>query len=170
MIVQSLSISNRSFWLNVLLLCRICCDRVVYLLALLFLWCSVIANGQPISPHSLSLKQSVSLQELEKYLGEIREQVEHPCNSSESVIIANKSPLCWYLIPDEEATLTSQVRLDSANKSALQLSITCGTDYTEKHFLALMLCHWALPFPTTLSLPANPWPVANFPARWKEFP
>ncbi|XP_032881932.1 peroxisomal biogenesis factor 3 isoform X1 [Amblyraja radiata] len=57
---------------------------------------------------SLSLKQSVSLQELEKYLGEIREQVEHPCNSSESVIIANKSPLCWYLIPDEEATLTSQ--------------------------------------------------------------
>ncbi|XP_078262026.1 peroxisomal biogenesis factor 3 [Rhinoraja longicauda] len=58
---------------------------------------------------SLSLKQSVSLQELEKYLGEIRQQVEQPCNSSESEITEiTKSPLCWYLIPDEEATLTSQ--------------------------------------------------------------
>ncbi|XP_051867678.1 peroxisomal biogenesis factor 3 [Pristis pectinata] len=54
---------------------------------------------------SLSLKQSVSLQELEQYLGEIRQQVEHP---SESEVTVTKSPLCWYLIPDEEATLSSQ--------------------------------------------------------------
>ncbi|XP_069786802.1 peroxisomal biogenesis factor 3 isoform X1 [Narcine bancroftii] len=57
---------------------------------------------------SLSLKQSVSLQELEQYLGEIRHQVERPINSTAPEMVVTKSPLCSYLIPDEETTLSSQ--------------------------------------------------------------
>ncbi|XP_072120877.1 peroxisomal biogenesis factor 3 [Mobula birostris] len=55
---------------------------------------------------SLSLKQSVSIQELEGYLGEIRRQVEQPSDPSHSEV--TKCPLCCYLIPDEEAALCSQ--------------------------------------------------------------
>ncbi|XP_067900281.1 peroxisomal biogenesis factor 3 [Heterodontus francisci] len=57
---------------------------------------------------SVSLKQSVSLQELERYLGEIRQLVEHPGQSGELDTIMTRSPLCWYLIPDEESALASQ--------------------------------------------------------------
>ncbi|GCB60727.1 hypothetical protein scyTo_0009223 [Scyliorhinus torazame] len=54
---------------------------------------------------NVSLKQCVSLQELERYLGEIRQLVEHRGQSSEP---ETGSPLCWYLIPNEESTLASQ--------------------------------------------------------------
>uniref|UniRef100_UPI00398E6D64 peroxisomal biogenesis factor 3 n=1 Tax=Pristiophorus japonicus TaxID=55135 RepID=UPI00398E6D64 len=56
---------------------------------------------------SVSLKQSVSLLELERYLGEIRQLVEHR-SQAEPEAVAARSPLCRYLIPDEENTLASQ--------------------------------------------------------------
>ncbi|XP_078085517.1 peroxisomal biogenesis factor 3 [Mustelus asterias] len=57
---------------------------------------------------SVSLKQCVSLQELERYLGEIRQLVEHRGQSDEPETGTTGSPLCWYLIPNEESTLASQ--------------------------------------------------------------
>lgn len=57
---------------------------------------------------SISLKQTLSLLELEQKLKDIREVVEH----KDSDQIASYSPLCHYLMPDEENPLASQV-LDS---------------------------------------------------------
>ncbi|XP_060687199.1 peroxisomal biogenesis factor 3 [Hemiscyllium ocellatum] len=57
---------------------------------------------------SVSLKQCVSLQELERYLGEIRQLVEHHSQSGQREADTSKSPLCSYLIPNEESTLASQ--------------------------------------------------------------
>uniref|UniRef100_A0A672PQ44 Peroxisomal biogenesis factor 3 n=1 Tax=Sinocyclocheilus grahami TaxID=75366 RepID=A0A672PQ44_SINGR len=51
----------------------------------------------------VSLKQSLSLQELEQQLTQIRQLVEEGCASSK-----HKS-LSWYMMPDEENTLASQV-------------------------------------------------------------
>ncbi|XP_016393090.1 peroxisomal biogenesis factor 3 isoform X1 [Sinocyclocheilus rhinocerous] len=50
----------------------------------------------------VSLKQSLSLQELEQQLTQIRQLVEEGCASSK-----HKS-LSWYMMPDEENTLASQ--------------------------------------------------------------
>ncbi|KAG9347541.1 hypothetical protein JZ751_005109 [Albula glossodonta] len=49
-----------------------------------------------------SLKQSLSLQELEQHLNQIRAHVEEGCNSS------SRKPLSWYMMPDEESTLAAQ--------------------------------------------------------------
>lgn len=57
---------------------------------------------------SISLKQTLSLLELEQKLKDIREVVEH----KDSDQVASYSPLCHYLMPDEENPLASQV-LDS---------------------------------------------------------
>lgn len=57
---------------------------------------------------SISLKQTLSLLELEQKLKDIREVVEHKDLNQ----IASYSPLCRYLMPDEENPLASQV-LDS---------------------------------------------------------
>lgn len=57
---------------------------------------------------SISLKQTLSLLELEQKLKDIREVVEHKDLDQ----IASYSPLCRYLMPDEENPLASQV-LDS---------------------------------------------------------
>uniref|UniRef100_A0A674HGW6 Peroxisomal biogenesis factor 3 n=1 Tax=Taeniopygia guttata TaxID=59729 RepID=A0A674HGW6_TAEGU len=53
---------------------------------------------------SISLKQTLSLLELEQKLKDIREVVEH----KDSDQIASYSPLCHYLMPDEENPLASQ--------------------------------------------------------------
>ncbi|NXS89842.1 PEX3 factor, partial [Erpornis zantholeuca] len=53
---------------------------------------------------SISLKQTLSLLELEQKLKDIREVVEH----KDSVQISPYSPLCHYLMPDEENPLASQ--------------------------------------------------------------
>lgn len=63
---------------------------------------------------SISLKQSLSLLELEQKLKDIREVVEH----KDSDQIASYSPLCHYLMPDEENPLASQV-LDSVPFTSL---------------------------------------------------
>ncbi|XP_020372584.2 peroxisomal biogenesis factor 3 [Rhincodon typus] len=57
---------------------------------------------------SVSLKQCVSLQELDRYLGEIRQLVEQRSQSGELETDTSRSSLCWYLIPNEESTLASQ--------------------------------------------------------------
>ncbi|XP_048392124.2 peroxisomal biogenesis factor 3 isoform X1 [Stegostoma tigrinum] len=57
---------------------------------------------------SVSLKQCVSLQELERYLGEIRQLVEQRSQSGELETDTSRPSLCWYLIPNEESTLASQ--------------------------------------------------------------
>ncbi|KAI1897540.1 hypothetical protein AGOR_G00084320 [Albula goreensis] len=49
-----------------------------------------------------SLKQSLSLQELEQHLNQIRAHVEEGSNSS------SRKPLSWYMMPDEESTLAAQ--------------------------------------------------------------
>ncbi|NXM98962.1 PEX3 factor, partial [Sylvia borin] len=53
---------------------------------------------------SISLKQTLSLLDLEQKLKDIREVVEH----KDSDQIASYSPLCHYLMPDEENPLASQ--------------------------------------------------------------
>ncbi|NXO70002.1 PEX3 factor, partial [Phainopepla nitens] len=53
---------------------------------------------------SISLKQTLSLLELEQKLKDIREVVEH----KDSNQIASYSPLCHYLMPDEENPLANQ--------------------------------------------------------------
>uniref|UniRef100_A0A803VCN8 Peroxisomal biogenesis factor 3 n=1 Tax=Ficedula albicollis TaxID=59894 RepID=A0A803VCN8_FICAL len=53
---------------------------------------------------SISLKQTLSLLELEQKLKDIREVVEH----KDLTQIASYSPLCRYLMPDEENPLASQ--------------------------------------------------------------
>ncbi|KTG44288.1 hypothetical protein cypCar_00004652, partial [Cyprinus carpio] len=66
------------------------------------------AESSPGSSHvvaaspRVSLKQSLSLQELEQQLTQIRQLVEEGCASSK-----HKS-LSWYMMPDEENTLASQ--------------------------------------------------------------
>lgn len=51
----------------------------------------------------MSLKQTLSLQELEQQLTQIRQLVEEGCSSSKH------RSLSWYMMPDEENTLASQV-------------------------------------------------------------
>uniref|UniRef100_A0A6Q2Z2L9 Peroxisomal biogenesis factor 3 n=1 Tax=Esox lucius TaxID=8010 RepID=A0A6Q2Z2L9_ESOLU len=52
--------------------------------------------------HSLSLKQSLSLQDLEQHLNQIRAQVEKGVGGSVH------RPLSWYMMADEENTLAAQ--------------------------------------------------------------
>lgn len=54
---------------------------------------------------SISLKHTLSLLELEQKLKDIRKVVEH----KDSGQIASYSPLCHYLMPDEENPLATQV-------------------------------------------------------------
>lgn len=54
---------------------------------------------------SVSLKHTLSLLELEQKLKDIREVVEH----KDSDQVASYSPLCHYLMPDEENPLATQV-------------------------------------------------------------
>ncbi|KAG7460947.1 hypothetical protein MATL_G00204300 [Megalops atlanticus] len=51
---------------------------------------------------SISLKQSLSLQELEQHLNQIRAHIEEGGSSSTG------KPLSWYMMPDEESTLAAQ--------------------------------------------------------------
>lgn len=57
----------------------------------------------PTHPPRVSLKQSLSLQELEQHLNQIRAQVEEGDGGS------THRPLSWYMMPDEENTLAAQV-------------------------------------------------------------
>lgn len=73
---------------------------------------------------SISLKQTLSLLELEQKLKDIREVVEH----KDSDQVASYSPLCHYLMPDEENPLASQV-LDSVLFTYLfSFCVFCGVD------------------------------------------
>ncbi|XP_043551252.1 peroxisomal biogenesis factor 3 isoform X2 [Chiloscyllium plagiosum] len=69
---------------------------------------TVVKKAVQIVIGSVSLKQCVSLQELERYLCEIRQLVEHHSQSGQREADTSKSPLCSYLIPNEESTLASQ--------------------------------------------------------------
>ncbi|XP_075718763.1 peroxisomal biogenesis factor 3 isoform X3 [Rhinoderma darwinii] len=57
---------------------------------------------------SLSLKQSLSLIELEQHIKEIRRLVEDCSKTSDLEGSSNKSLLCRFMMPDEENPLTSQ--------------------------------------------------------------
>lgn len=54
--------------------------------------------------HRVSLKQSLSLQELELHLDQVRAHVE------EGSMASPRKPLSCYMMPDEESTLAAQVR------------------------------------------------------------
>ncbi|KAL4649177.1 peroxisomal biogenesis factor 3 isoform X2 [Arapaima gigas] len=55
-----------------------------------------------LSLHRVSLKQSLSLHDLEKYIHQIRTHVEEGFRGP------MPKPLSWYMMPDEETTLASQ--------------------------------------------------------------
>ncbi|XP_033859888.3 peroxisomal biogenesis factor 3-like [Acipenser ruthenus] len=56
----------------------------------------------------ISLKQSISLLELEQHVNQIREQVEQRRRSSTAESSGNKLTLSSYMMPDEESTLSAQ--------------------------------------------------------------
>ncbi|XP_028676113.1 peroxisomal biogenesis factor 3 isoform X1 [Erpetoichthys calabaricus] len=56
----------------------------------------------------ISLKQRISLPELEQHISNIREYVEHRAHKDQDEDSVNKSPLSCYMMPDEENTLAEQ--------------------------------------------------------------
>ncbi|XP_064412083.1 peroxisomal biogenesis factor 3 isoform X2 [Latimeria chalumnae] len=57
---------------------------------------------------SISLKESLSLLELEEHLKQIRQQVEQRRCPQQMEGAGTKLPLCWYMMPDEENVLATQ--------------------------------------------------------------
>lgn len=77
----------------------------------------------PLCLPRVSLKQSLSLQELEQHLNQIRAQVEEGDGGS------THRPLSWYMMPDEENTLAAQV---TALTCAFFLLLYCSDQQTSK--------------------------------------
>lgn len=80
-------------------------------------------------PPRVSLKQSLSLQELEQHLNQVRAQVEEWDGGS------TYRRLSWYMMPDEENTLAAQVTALTCHYPWTTHSSAMGISYFEHYWI-----------------------------------